>query len=139
MDYSLVKEAMQRCPDLEGLDQRTLAELFWTGDEKKFRRGTLVYKQGDALDGTFYLVLDGTLKVSIDGAFVVEISAATLIGEGAFTSASHIRAATLEVSSDWATLLEFRPTHEMLAGPLSGLFGNVAWDRWLTVTQMAPG
>jgi hypothetical protein len=139
MDYSSVKEAVQSCPQLNGLDGGTLAELFWIGKEKKVRRGTVVYKQGEVLDGTIYLLADGMLAVWIDGALVVEISAPTLIGEGAFASASHIRAATLQVSSESAALLEFRPSQEMLDGPLSALFSNVAWDRWLTVTQMEPG
>ena len=139
MDYSTVKEAVQTCPQLEGLDGATLAELFWMAKEKKVRRGALIYKQGEMLDGTFYLLMDGAMGVLIDGKFVVEISAPTLVGEGAFASASHIRAATLQVSSESAALLEFRPSQEMLQGPLNALFSNVAWDRWLTVTQMAPG
>lgn len=136
MDYSSVKEAIKICPQLNGLDNGTLADLFWIAKEKKVRRGTLIYKQGEVLDGTFYLLMDGSMGVWIDGALVVEISSPTLIGEGAFASASHIRAATLQVSSELASLLEFRPSQEMLQGPLSTLFSNVAWDRWLTVTQM---
>jgi len=138
MDYSTVKEAVQTCPELVGLDRPTMAELFWMAKEKKLARGAVIYKQGDDLDGTFYMLLGGDLTVCIDGAVVAQISIPTLVGESAFTTVSHKRGATVQVSSNAASLLEFRPSEEMLHGPLSHLFGEVAWDRWLTSTRLYP-
>jgi hypothetical protein len=139
MDYSDVKEAVKSCPQLEGLDSAILAELFWIATEKNFVRGALVYKQGELLDGSFCMLLSGRLRVWIDEVSVTEISAPILVGESAFATISHTRGATLQVSSDVATVLEFRPSEEMLAGPLSKLFAEVAWERWLMATRMEPG
>lgn len=139
MDYSAVKLAVQSCPELEGLDGGTLADLFWNATEKSVGRGRSVYKQGDVLDGSFCLLLSGTLNVSVDGVAVAQVAPPVLIGESAFATASHHRGATVQVSSDSATLLEFRPTEEMLAGPLKNLFATIAWDRWLTTTQTVAG
>lgn len=138
MEYSAVKLAVQTCPELEGLDVGTLADLFWGATERTVGRGRIVYKQGDGLDGSFCLLLDGKLSVGVDGETVAEVGPPVLIGESAFATASHNRGATVQVSSDSVTLLEFRPTEEMLAGPLKNLFAEVAWDRWLTTTRMQP-
>jgi hypothetical protein len=138
MDYSAVKEAVQTCPELVGVDYGTLAELFWDAKEKSVERGRAIYEQGAMLDGSFCLLLGGTLSVWIDGASVAELSAPILVGESAFATASHHRSATVKVSSESATLLEFRPTEYMLTGPLSRLFSEVAWDRWLGASRMYP-
>ena len=129
---------MKACPGLEVLDNATLAELFWIGKERKLARGKVLYKQDEALDGSFCLLLDGRFGVWIDGASVAELSAPTLIGESAFATVEHKRGATVRATSEWTTVLEFRPSEELIAGPLSKLFSEFAWDRWLTITRLHP-
>ncbi|MGZ4963394.1 MAG: hypothetical protein ACXWC8_12635 [Limisphaerales bacterium] len=130
---------MKSCPQLDGLDNAILAELFWIATEKNLGRGQCVYKQGELLDGSLCLLLAGKIRVIIDGVAVADVSPPILLGESAFATISHERGATLQVISDSATLLEFRPSEEMLAGPLSKLFAEVAWDRWLMSTRLQPG
>jgi hypothetical protein len=139
MDYSVVKKAVLGCPELGGLEQDTLAKLFWMGAEKLFTPGTFVFRQGDDLNGAFYLLINGTINVWIDGALVAEVSEPTLIGEGAFTTVSHKRTASLQVGAGPVAMLEFRPSEEMVQGQLKPLFAEVAWDRWLEASRMTPG
>lgn len=138
MEYSDVKKAMKACPGLNDLDSATLAELFWIGKERKLAQGKLLFKQGEVLDGAFCLLLDGALGIWIDGEAVTELVPPVLVGESAFAIVDHKRGATVQVNSDWATLLEFRPSEELIAGPLSKLFSEFAWDRWLTITRLHP-
>jgi CRP-like cAMP-binding protein len=138
MEYSAVKEAMKACPGLEELDAATMAQLFWIAKERTLSRGRTLYKQGDTLDGAFCVLLAGTLGVAVDGESVAELSPPILVGESAFATVSHVRGATVQVNSDTVTLLEFRPSEELLTS-LNKLFSEVAWDRWLTVTRLAPG
>ena len=137
MEYAAVKDAMKSCPGLTELDDATLAELLWIAKDKTLLRGRTLYKQGEAADGSFCILVAGSLNVFVDGQMVADVWPPLLLGESAFATTAHTRGATLQVSSDSATILEVRPSEDLL-GRLSKMFSEMAWDRWLMVTRLAP-
>src|SRR5437867_693496 len=51
--YDVTKAALIKSADLAGLDDRSLAELIWRGEEQVLKEGQVVYVSGAKLDHTF--------------------------------------------------------------------------------------
>lgn len=74
------KQALAKTPIFENLPTEHLERLALLTRQEKFKRGELVFKQGDMGD-KFYLILEGQVRISRDIAGMGE-EALTILGPG---------------------------------------------------------
>jgi CRP-like cAMP-binding protein len=129
--YDTTKEALMKCADLAGLDDCSLAELIWRGEEQTLNQGQVVYVSGAKLDHTFGLVVSGDLVVEKAGKILGGIAEDQIFGEMAYFTNKRVRTATVRVGSPQAIILKFRLTAAELADPrLSGLRKRLSMHTW---------
>jgi len=137
--YDVTKEALLRCADLAGLDDSSMAELIWRGEEQTLKEGQVVYVSGAKLDHTFGLVLSGDLVVEKAGKILGGIAEDEIFGEMAYFTTQRVRTATVRVGSPEAVILKFRLTPTELADPrLSGLRKCLSlhtWNKFVRTSQ----
>ena len=141
MEYNNIKQRINRCPDLSGLDESSAAALFWRGDEQVLDHGAVVYAEDAPLDHTFCLLLSGDLIVEKSGNIIGGIFEQELFGEMAYFTNQRIRTATVRVGSDRAVIMKFRLSPAELASErfaaLRGCLARQTWDRFVSTSQNA--
>jgi CRP-like cAMP-binding protein len=139
MDYELVKAAIRACFD--SLEEETLAMLFWNGEEVSFQRGAIIYREGDALDDTFGLLLNGRLSAHVGAKQVGGLGQPQAFGGTAYLNKDHLRTATVQVESDGATILRFTLTLAEMNLPqwarLKKSLSVQAWEIFVAASQDA--
>jgi hypothetical protein len=139
MEHNDVRKRFSDCPAFQALDEVSRALLFWRAQESALSYGTVVYSQGDALDGCFFLVLTGDLMVEQNGKEVGALADGHIFGEMAFVHPDGARQATIRVASDSCLLLRFELSQAELAGlafrPLKDYFKSEAWARFVSNAQ----
>jgi CRP-like cAMP-binding protein len=119
---------------LKTLELPLLQEIWSEAKEVEMGRDEFVFTEGDASDGSLYMVVDGELAVLFTRADGSQESKpklrGELCGESALVNRDGTRTATVQVVSDRATLLCWdgnalldKPTLE----PLAKLLGSIAW------------
>src|SRR5205807_7955880 len=129
------------CPELAGLDELAAALLFWSAEQEALEGGTVIYAEGDKLDGTFCLLLAGSLVVEKGGVVIGEIAEQQIFGEMAYFTNPHSRTATVRVASPDALILKMQlaPAELSNAGlaALKRYLGLQAWNRFVNTSQHA--
>ncbi len=130
---------MIRCPDLAGLDESTVAELFWRGEMQTLGEGSLIYAEDTRLDGTFCLLLSGDLIVEKGGEIIGGIEGPQVFGEMAYFTNRRTRTATIRVGSPEAEIVRFQVTpQEMGSERFAGLKRHLAlqtWEKFVCTSQ----
>lgn len=119
---------------LKTLPLPLLQEIYSHAKEVAMSNGDTVFTEGDASDGSLYMVVNGELAVLFNRADGSQESKpkirGELCGEAALVNKAQTRIATVQVVSDFATLLHWdgnalleRPTMQ----PLEKLLGSIAW------------
>jgi CRP-like cAMP-binding protein len=134
MEYDLNQRLLD-CPDLEGLDETSIAALCRRGQEHILGEGETVYAEGEELDHTFCLLLAGELVVEKAGSPVGVISEQQIFGEIAYFTPLHTRTVTVRVDSTTAVVLKVHLTPAELENPhflaLRKCLGRKTWDRFV--------
>ena len=119
---------------LKSLPLPLLQEIWTAAKEVELANDAILYTDGDASDGSLYMVTDGELAVIInrpDGTVETRPkSPGDLCGESALVNKDRSRTATVQVVSPSASLLYWdgtalldRPTLQ----PLAKLLASIAW------------
>jgi hypothetical protein len=139
MNYELVKQCVKECPELVGMDEGSLATLFWRGKVQQLPLGDVIYEENTMLDDTFGVLLSGYLEVEKQGQALGQISGPQIFGEMAYFTSSHSRTATVRSGSEDTVVLKVQMGQAELAGPkfttLRQFLGREAWDRFVSTTQ----
>ena len=139
MQHNDVKQYVANCPDLAGLDETSLACLFWRGEEVQLGPDAVLYTQGAALDDTFCLLISGELFVEIGGRRAGKVEKNQLFGEMAYFVNKQARTATVRAGSLGAVILKIRLSgNELAEASFAGLksyLGIQAWDRFVSNSQ----
>jgi hypothetical protein len=139
MEYNEVKQILEACPDLSGLEDWALAFLLWRGEEKRFDADGVVYTEGTKLDDSFCLQLSGAMLVEKQGAIIGEITCGHIFGEMAYFSRWHKRSVTVRCGTSQASVLKIHLTLEELeSAEFSALrtnLGHHAWDRFVNTSE----
>jgi hypothetical protein len=141
MRYNDVKRCLLGCPDLAGLDESTVAELFWRGEAQTLEEGTVVYAEDTRLDSTFGLLLSGDLIVEKAGEIIGGIVGQEVFGEMAYFTNRRTRTATIRVGSPQAVVVKFQVTpQEMASERFSSLrkcLARQTWEKFVCTSQGA--
>jgi CRP-like cAMP-binding protein len=119
---------------LKTLPLPLLQEIYSAATVVEMANGDTVFTEGEASDGTLYMVVNGELAVLFNRADGSQESKpklrGELCGEAALVNKAQTRIATVQVVSPSATLLHWdgnalleRPTMQ----PLEKLLGSIAW------------
>ena len=128
------QETLYSTSPLKTLPLPLLQEIYGAATEVQLADGDVVFNEGDASDGSLYMVADGELAVIInrpDGSIETRPKVAgDLCGESALVNKDHSRTATVQVTSPSAVLLHWdgnallaRPSLQ----PLVKLLTSIAW------------
>ena len=142
MEYRDIKKIVRSCRDLKAFDEAVISLLFWRGDEKSLKAGTIIYAESSQLDDTFCVLVSGELVVEKSGRVVGQIADGQIFGEMAYFTPLHRRTATVRVGAAPATILQIQLTREELATPafssMKRQLGVQAWDRFVSSSQSKP-
>ena len=142
MEHNELRHCLMTCPDLAGLDEASVASLFWRADQQALEEGRIIYAEGTTLDDTFCILVSGALVVERAGVPIGEISGPQIFGEMAYFTCLHTRTATVRVNSPQAMILKIQLTQaELGSAPFSTLkryLGLQAWDRFVSGSQSIP-
>src|SRR4051812_46889841 len=119
---------------LKALPLPLLQEIWGAGKVVEMANADVVFTEGDASDGSLYMVVDGELAVIFNRADGSQESKpkmrGELCGESALVNRDGTRTATVQVVSPSAVLLHWdgndlldRPALQ----PLAKLLGSIAW------------
>lgn len=140
MNFNDVKRIFEACPEISALDAHAQGLLLSSATEIDLPKGTVLYREGDPVDGTFCLLLFGKLEVEQAGMIIGEVSEQEILGEVAFFSMTGTRSATVRSSSSVTALLKFDISR--LSGGNSSMFtplhenlGAKAWRRFVCGSQ----
>ena len=64
MDFNIMQKTLKDCSLFRGLDQSQLGLPAMSAEAKEFATEDIVYRQGDAADGFFALIVSGKLEAS---------------------------------------------------------------------------
>src|SRR6266567_3179572 len=139
MDHDSIKECLLKCPDLAGLDEPTVSELFWRGTVQTLEAGSVIYAEGAPLDNTFGLLISGDLIIERGGVILSGIFEQQAFGEMAYFTPQQTRTATIRVGSPVAVLIKIQMTaDEMSSDRFSGLRKCLAlhtWQKFVNTSQ----
>jgi hypothetical protein len=141
MKYNDVKRCLLGCPDFAGLDESTVAELFWRGEAQTLEAGSLVYAEDSRLDSTFGLLLSGDLIVEKAGEIIGGIGGQQVFGEMAYFTNRRTRTATIRVGSPEAVVVKFQVTPQEMASDhfasLRKCLARQTWEKFVCTSQSA--
>lgn len=130
---------LNESPETAGLDDSSIAALFWRCHLETINEGAVIYQEGVPLDFTFGMLIAGDLIVEKGGAILCGIFEHQVFGEMAYFTNQRVRTATIRVGSPQAVVLKFRLTMEELSsGPFSALrmaLGLRTWSRFVDTSQ----
>ena len=143
MDNNEIERYLLTCPDLAGLDEAILSELFWRGTIQTLEAGTVVYAEGAPLDNTFGLLISGALIIERGGVILGGIFEHQAFGEMAYFNHEHTRTATIRVGSPVAVIVKIRMTAEELRSEkflgLSKCLALQTWQKFVHTAQNDAG
>jgi CRP-like cAMP-binding protein len=106
MKFEAEVAALQRTPMFQGVDASRLRLLAFMGEDRSFRDGEYVVRQGDMSDNA-YLILEGRADVIVDfggdSSVVAQLRDSEVFGEMAMLCES-ARSASVRASGDLRTL-----------------------------------
>jgi hypothetical protein len=139
MEYSIVKQSLATCPDLQPLDDTSAADLLWRAEVLHCAEGEVIYAENTDLDHTFCLLLSGDLVVERAGAITGGIAEQQVFGEMAYFTNHRMRTATVRVGSSQAVVLKFHMTPAELDSPRLAALRRClflrTWDRFVSTSQ----
>ena len=107
MKFEVEVSALQRTPMFQGVDASRLRLLAFMGEDRTFRDGEYVVRQGDASDSA-YLILDGAAEVEVDfggrSSVVARLGPSEVFGEIAMLCDTP-RSASVRASGELRTLM----------------------------------
>ncbi len=107
MDFNIMQKTLKDCSLFRGLDQSQLGLLAMSAEAKEFATEDIVYRQGDAADGFFALIVSGKLEASTQQGYVLKtLGSGEIIGEVGTISQQGKRTVTLKAVEP-ATLLQW--------------------------------
>jgi CRP-like cAMP-binding protein len=128
------QEILYSVSPLKALPLQLLQEIWSAATQVELAQDDIVFTDGDASDGSLYMVAEGELAVIInrpDGTIETRPKVrGDLCGESALVNRDHSRTATVQVISSSAVLLRWDGNallerHSMQ--PLTKLLGSIAW------------
>jgi CRP/FNR family cyclic AMP-dependent transcriptional regulator len=106
MKFEAEVAALQRTPMFQGVDASRLRLLAFMGEDRSFRDGEFVVRQGDISDNA-YLILEGRAEVVVefsgDSSIVAQLGDSEVFGEMAMLCETP-RTASIRASGDLRTL-----------------------------------
>lgn len=106
MKFEAEVAALQRTPMFQGVDASRLRLLAFMGEDRSFRDGEFVVRQGDMSDNA-YLILEGRAEVIVefsgDSSIVAQLGDSEVFGEMAMLCETP-RTASIRASGDLRTL-----------------------------------
>jgi len=140
MQHDDMKKCLLESPDLAGVDEATIAELFWRGEAQAFDEGAVIYGEGAKLDETFGLLVAGDLLVEKGGETVGGVAEGRIFGEMAYFTNYQARTATVSVASPQALILRFHVAQEeMDSVRFSALRKALALQTWQKFVNTSQG
>jgi CRP-like cAMP-binding protein len=120
-------------------DPSLLKDLLWESELLDLPPGHILFQEGEASDGSLYLILSGGLQVSFVGPDGVtdtkEKGVGHFCGESALVTLNHVRTATVEVSPEGVKLMRWPHAAALLdrpaMQPLRKLLGKIAGIHWV--------
>ena len=107
MKFEVEVSALQRTPMFQGVDASRLRLLAFMGEDRTFRDGEYVVRQGDASDSA-YLILGGTADVVVQfgeqASVVARLGASEVFGEIAMLCETP-RSASVRAAGELRTLM----------------------------------
>lgn len=107
MKFEAEVNALQRTPMFQGVDASRLRLLAFMGEDRTFRDGEYVVRQGDASDSA-YLILDGRAEVEVSfggsSTVVASLGPSEVFGEIAMLCETP-RTASVRASGELRTLM----------------------------------
>ena len=107
MKFETEVAALQRTPMFQGVDVSRLRLLAFMGEDRSFRNGEFVVRQGDVSDSA-YLILEGEADVIVEvedrSAIVAHLGHSEVFGEMAMLCEAP-RSASIRASGDLRTLM----------------------------------
>lgn len=139
MEYDDFKRLLNESPELSGLDEASMAELFWRCHEESLPEGAVIYQEGAALDDTFGIVLSGDLIVEKGGSILGGILEQQMFGEMAYFTNQRQRTATIRVGSPTAVVLKIKLGSKELSSAhfaaVRTALGLQTWNRFVNTSQ----
>lgn len=107
MKFEAEVSALQRTPMFQGVDASRLRLLAFMGEDRTFRDGEFVVRQGEASDSA-YLILDGAAEVVVEfggaASVVATLGPSEVFGEIAMLCETP-RSASVRASGEMRTLM----------------------------------
>ncbi len=95
MEASEIKSIAGKCEFFKTLDDEELDLLLFYGEHKEFTAGVIIYKTGEAAEGTFCLILSGGIEIIAESSRVIRrMGSGEVMGEIGATSPQHKRTVT---------------------------------------------
>jgi CRP-like cAMP-binding protein len=92
METSELKIVARKCEIFKTLDDEDLDLLLFYGEQKEFASGAIIYRTGEAAEGTFCLILSGRIEIITgSGRAIRKMGSGELIGEIGATSPQNKR------------------------------------------------
>jgi CRP-like cAMP-binding protein len=107
METSELKIVARKCEIFKTLHDEDLDLLLFYGEQKEFASGAIIYRTGEAAEGTFCLILSGIIEITTEtGHMIRNMGSGELIGEIGATSLQSQRTVTARTVSP-TSLLEW--------------------------------
>ena len=107
METSELKIIARKCEIFKTLDDEDLDLLLFYGEQKEVSSGAILYRSGEAAEGTFCLILSGRIQITNEtGQMIRNMASGEVIGEIGATSPQSQRTVTARTTSP-TSLLEW--------------------------------